>query len=406
MFVRLNTMNYGFLYDAPARLNTTVSFGINGMYQNNRNRHATDFPIPDYRLFDAGAYFFAKWKRDKWTVSGGLRYDIRNLQGNDLYTKTNTLTGFSGQSFLPDTAGAYLQFRRFRRTFNGISFSIGATFQISEHVNLKANVARGYRAPNITEFASNGLDPGAHIIYLGNRNFVPEFSFQEDLGIGLDFAGFSASASLFNNNMQNYIYLSLLNDVSGNVMLDAQGNKTYQYQQSAAQLYGMELMLAIQPAPLNGFSFNQALSMTYGYNRNPVYKKQGANGEYLPLIPPLKLLSSVTQSLKIKSESINGIRYKLEAEFNAKQNRFLGINGAESATPAYLLFNCSAGATINYSKEGNFQFLLQVNNLFNRAFQSSLSRLKYFEYYSHATSGHAGIFSMGRNICIKIILPF
>ncbi len=47
---------------------------------------------------------------------------------------------------------------------------------------MKINIARGYRAPSIAEIASNGLDPGAHILYLGNRNFIPEFNWQEDVG--------------------------------------------------------------------------------------------------------------------------------------------------------------------------------------------------------------------------------
>ena len=52
------------------------------------------------------------------------------------------------------------------------------------------------------------------------------------------------------------------------------------------------------------------------------------------------------------------------------------------------------------------QFQFQVNNAFDKAYQSNLSRLKYFEYYSSSTSGHYGMFNMGRNICLKAILPF
>ncbi len=406
MFVRLNTLNYGFRYNAPTRFNTSVSFGINGMIQHNRNRNATDFPIPDYRLFDGGSYLFAKWERNKWTVSGGLRYDIRNILTKSLYTKSDTRTGFTNQVLFPDTTGAYLQFRDFKKAYNGFSLSIGATFQVNKHVNLKANLAKGYRAPGITEIASNGLDPGAHIIYLGNRNFVPEFNLQEDLGIGLDFADFTASASVFNNNIQHYIYLSLLNDANGITTPDAQGNKTYQYQQSMAQLYGMELMFDLHPAQLNGFSTHQALSLIYGFNRNPDFKNLGVNGEYLPLIPPLKLLSSMTQNIKIKSRFAEGLKLKIETEFNAAQHRYLGLNSTESATPAYVLFNFSVSTTFHYPKNSALQCQLQVNNLFNRAYQSNLSRLKYFEYYSQSPNGHQGIYSMGRNICFKAILPF
>ena len=65
------------------------------MYQDNKSKDATDFPIPDYNLLDAGSYIYAKWKQDKWTISGGIRYDIRHLKGNDFYTVTDSTTFFS-----------------------------------------------------------------------------------------------------------------------------------------------------------------------------------------------------------------------------------------------------------------------------------------------------------------------
>ena len=104
-------------------------------------------------------------------MSGGIRYDTRYLKGSDFYTVTDPTTLFSRRVSLPDTAAAYLQFPAFNKTFNGTSLSLGTTYKINKNMSLKANIARGYRAPNITEFASNGLDPGAHIIYLGERRF-------------------------------------------------------------------------------------------------------------------------------------------------------------------------------------------------------------------------------------------
>ncbi len=60
-----------------------------------------------------------------------------------------------------------------RKKFNGISASLGASYKLASQLYIKANIGRAYRAPNITEMASNGLDPGAHIIYLGNKKLRP-----------------------------------------------------------------------------------------------------------------------------------------------------------------------------------------------------------------------------------------
>ncbi len=406
LFVRLNTFNYGFRYDAPTILNTEISVGVNGMYQNNKSKDATDFPIPDYNLFDIGSYIFAKWKKNKLTISAGLRYDNRYLKGSNFYTTTNAVTGFDRQVFLPDTAGAYLQFSAFNKAFNGTSLSIGATCQLNEHLNLKANISRGYRAPSITEFASNGLDPGAHIIYLGNRNFVPEFSFQQDIGFDIQYKNFSATTSVFNNNIEHYIYLSQLTDANGNAVLDAQGNKTFQYQQAKAQLYGLEAAFSLHPTSIKGFSFDNSFSLIYACNKSSDFKGKGVDGEYLPLIPPAKLLSSVNEEFKTKSKMFSSVKLKAETEYSAPQNRYLALNNTETATPAFILFNFSINSQINYSKTNAIQFQVQVNNVFDKAYQSNLSRLKYFEYFESSPNGHSGMYSMGRNICLKTIVPF
>jgi iron complex outermembrane receptor protein len=405
MFVRLNTLNYGVKYNAPRVLNTEFTFGLNGMYQNNLNKDATDFPIPDYSLFDAGAYIFAKWKYGNWTVGTGIRYDIRYLRGDDFYTGANPLTGF-GRQVSPDQPGAYLQFPSFDKTFNGTSLSFGTTYQVNQQVSLKANIARGYRAPSITEFASNGLDPGAHIIYLGNRSFRPEFSLQEDIGAEIATRDIAVTFSLFNNHIDHYIYLAQLTDAGGNPIVNAQGDRTYEYQQSSAQLYGAESTFSLHPAAIKGFSFDNNFSVIYGYNRKAVYKGSKTDGEYLPLIPPLRLLSSISQDIKFGQGILQPLSLKAEAEFNAAQNRYLGLNATETATPAYLLVNFSAAAKLRYTKGHELQIQLQINNVFDRVYQSNLSRLKYFEYYSSSPNGHTGIYSMGRNTGLRVIYSF
>ena len=84
---------------------------------------------------------------------------------------------------LPDTASADHPFYSFNHTFSGISASFGATYNITKELIVKANIARGFRAPNIAEISANGVHPGTLIYQIGNKDFKPEFSLQEDLGI-------------------------------------------------------------------------------------------------------------------------------------------------------------------------------------------------------------------------------
>jgi iron complex outermembrane recepter protein len=406
MYVQLNTINYGLRYDAPKFLNLEVSLGVNGMFQNNKNKDATDFPIPDYNLFDMGTYVYIKWKYLKWTMSGGLRYDFRDLKGDNFYVTSNPQNGFDRHVVLNDTASARMQFPAFRHSFSGISMSAGATYMLTEKISIKANIARAFRAPSISEIASNGLDPGAHIVYIGNKNFVPEFSLQEDIGISTYLEDISANLSIFNNNVQNYIYLAQMVDADGDPVVLVTGNKTLQFQQASAQLYGMEVTLDFHPEILKGFSINNNVAMVYGFNRKKEYKNNGVDGEYLPLIPPLKIFSSINQDIKTKGKVLSAIFMKVEIDYNTAQNRYLALYNTETYTPSSVLINISGGVDINYTKKHAMLIQLQVNNLFNTASQSNLSRLKYFEYYSQLPGGHSGIYNMGRNICVKLIVPF
>ncbi|MBS1567066.1 MAG: TonB-dependent receptor, partial [Bacteroidetes bacterium] len=403
LYVRLNTVNYSARYNITIGSSTDISFGVNGMQQSNRSLDATDFPIPDYHLWDIGGFGFARWKNRQLTLSGGLRYDLRRLRSGDFFVRSNPVTGFDQQAHYPDTTGARLPFPAFGRTFTGISASMGLTWQINEALYIKSNIARGYRAPNITEIASNGLDPGAHIVYLGNRNFAPEYSLQQDIGIGAHYGGLNTSFSFFHNAIQNYIYLSLVADAQGNPVVDAQGNRTFQYQQAAARLYGVEASVEWRPAFLKNFVWTNDCSLVYGFNRKDIYKDKGIQGEYLPLVPPLRWISSISRTLEIRSPVFPSLTLHAETEYNAAQNRYMALYNTETATPSYMLFNAGLEMPVHCASSGDLQLVLQVSNLFNSIYQSHVSRLKYFEYYTSPPDGRSGIYSMGRNYCIKLI---
>jgi iron complex outermembrane receptor protein len=90
----LNTLNYDLKYNLPAFAGIESTIGVNGMYQANRSKAATDFPIPDYNLFDAGAFPFRQKKLWQVDVSGGIRYDNRHIRWNDFYVGPNAKNGF------------------------------------------------------------------------------------------------------------------------------------------------------------------------------------------------------------------------------------------------------------------------------------------------------------------------
>jgi iron complex outermembrane receptor protein len=408
LYVVLNTLNYDVKYNLPTFAGIESTIGINGMYQANRSKAGTDFPIPDYNLFDAGTFFFAKKSFGKLDISGGLRYDNRHIKWNDFYVGPNAQNGFEQHIRLPDTAGAHLQFPAFKHVYKGYSGSLGLTYNVSERLLLKANIARGYRAPNITEIGSNGLDPGAHIVYLGDRTFKPEFSLQEDIGIISYLKDVDLIAEFFNNQIDNYIYQAKLTDANGKPVVIVPGNSTYQYQQSKARLYGAEFTVNLHPQQLKWLAFNNSLAYVTGINGNKKLVDQ-SNGaaKYLPFVPPLHLRSELKITLQQAYGRFSKIWFKTEADAYATQNRFYALDNTETATPGYTLINIGAGVTVKNKAEKTFcELYFQVDNLFNTAYQSNLNRLKYFEYYAASPNGKPGIYNIGRNMSFKVIFPF
>jgi len=404
--LRLNTSNYHLKYSFPVVKNLETFLGMNGVYQFNENQVATSFTIPNYQLFDGGIFVYSKCKKNKFSLCGGIRNDIRTINFDNFYIQSDSLTGFDSQVTGLDTMGAILQFPSYSKVFQGLSASIGLSYFISQNWTVKANVGRGFRAPNITEIASNGLDPGARLIYLGNRNFVSEFSLQEDIALLFNSKNVSGEISIFNNNIQNFIYLALVADSNNQPLVDAQGNRTYQYKQAKAHLYGFETWVAFHPEKLKGLTVNGSFSCVYGFNREEKYRNQGIQGEYLSLIPPARLLLNAAYSFEIKNSFVQSIRPVFEFEFNARQNRYLAVNNSETATAAYSLFNFQLALEFKYLKSKTGQIQFQANNIFDTAFQSHLSRLKHFETYQQTPNSQRGIFSMGRNLCVKLILNF
>jgi iron complex outermembrane receptor protein len=404
-YLQLNTINYNVRCNAPEFSGVEASAGVNGMFQNNKLKDATNFPVPTYDLTDFGIFAVAKWKKEKWTVVGGARLDMRSIKTYDFYSRQDA-NGFDREATSPDTVGATKQFSAAKQSFTGVSLSAGFTYQFDPAWSLKFNFSRGYRAPSISEIGANGLDAGAHIIYIGNKNFESEFSWQEDLGIFVNKDVYSASVSLFNKHIQNYIYLNQVTDASGQPIADAQGNRTFQYQQSSAQLYGLEATLDLHPSSWKGFSWSNQLALCYGFNRKKEFENTGVMGEYLPFIPPPHVASSLNYEWSLKLPVFSSLHTSLEWDFTTTQNQYLALFDTETRTPGFALTNFSLGLDSPSDKRTRWQWQFQVNNLFDIAYQSNLSRLKYFEYYTASTSGRYGIYSMGRNLCVKMIFTF
>ena len=351
LFFLLNTLNYDIRYQRETAGGWKYAAGVNGMLQRSENK-GEEYLIPDYRLFDAGLFATASKQLGAWVLSGGLRGDLRLLHSLALEDR----------------------FVDFSRTFPGISGSIGAVRTLGESTHLRINLSRGFRAPNLSELASNGEHEGTLRYEIGNRDLKPEYSLQGDLGLDFSSKYVSGQLAVFANRIDNYIFLSRTADGNPPVFTYTSGN---------ARLFGGEAQLDFHPI------HSLHLGGTFSY----VNGRQ-IGGPWLPMIPAPRLLTEIKYEFSHGGKLLNNAFVALELDWNARQDHFYAVDDTETATPAYTLLNASAGTDIVIKGKKRASLYLLADNLLDTAWQSHLSRLK-----------EIGICNMGRNLTVKLVVP-
>ncbi len=409
--LQLQTLSYDLKFSLPEKKGWETTVGVNGMYQTNNTNKATEFVIPNYHLFDFGPFAFIKKSFKKMDVLGGIRMDMRSFENESMYVGTNPSNGFRQVVNAIDSAkyNASHLFNFYKHTFSGWSGSVGMAYNINDNFTLKANVARGFRAPNIAEISANGIHPGTGFLQLGNGDFVPEFSLQEDVGLFFQNHHISASAEIFNNNISNYIYDEKLQSLKGGDSTVSQGANqfpVFKFKQTTAHLYGGELDVDIHPHPLDWLHFENSISVVYALNEGGNGAVINDSNKYLPFIPPLHTNSELRAEFKKKYKCFNNIFVKVGVQYFAAQNRaFLAYN-TETKTPNYTLIDAGIGANISNKKNKIIcRITLLVSNLADVAYQSNMSRLKYMDNFPNNFTGRSGIYNMGRNVSLKLNFP-
>ncbi|SDO24494.1 iron complex outermembrane recepter protein [Prevotella communis] len=387
LYFKLHTLTYDLRYVTNEFGGWKLSTGIGGMYQKSGNE-GEEYLIPDYRLFDFGLYATAtKQLGDRWTLNGGVRYDHRHLHGYELMEDDE------------------LRFTDFSRHFNGLTGSIGAVLNVSDNLNLKMNIARGFRTPNMSELASNGVHEGSVRYELGNQQLKSEYSLQADLGLDFTSRYVSAQLALFANRINNYIFTHRVAEEK------EEGYLTYAYTQGDARLLGFEA--GVDFHPIHSVHFSNAFSYV---DAQQMHAAPGA--KYLPFTPAPKWSSELKWELSHHSHPTIAHHHTTDAAHRSllnnlyvaagldcflKQSHIYGVDDTETETPGYALLSLSAGTDLQLHGKKVAEFYFTADNLLDKAYQNHLSRLKYAD--ENAVTGRRGVYNMGRNITFKVVIP-
>ena len=362
LYMKLNTVNYDLRYQSGNADGWKLAAGIGGMYQNNKNLGEESL-IPNYNLLDAGAFVTATKTAGEWIISGGLRADLRHL----------------------DSKAMEDHFTAFKRGFKGFSGSIGAVRPLGEHFTFKANIAHGFRAPNLSELGSDGEHEGTFRYEVGNHGLSPEKSLQGDLSLDFSSKYVSFQTALFASRIDNYIYLTR------NGQLSDEGIPVYTYIAGRATLKGLEASVDFHP--VHSLHLSSAFSCVYAKEKS---------GNNLPMTPAPRLFSEAKYELSHDGKLFNNCFVAIDLDYNFRQDRIFAINDTETPTPAYALLGASAGTDIVIKGKTVACLHFIASNLTDKAYQSHLSRLKYAD--GNTLTGRTGVFNPGRNFTVKLTL--
>lgn len=383
LFFDLKTLGYNLQWTLPQKKDWQTTVGITGMQQSNTNK-GEEAIIPDYSLFDAGAFVFMQRFFEKTTLTGGLRFDNRSIAGKETMEH------------------GHEKFESFSRNFSNLSGSAGISYHPVEKLTLKANLARGFRAPTLSELASNGGHEGTNRFEYGERDLRSEKSLQADAGVVVDAVHFSLSVNAFYNRINDFIfYQRLQSSLGGDSLVTDHGEtlEAFAFNQRDAKLAGVEVQLDLHPHPLDWLHFENTFSFVRGRFDESL---DGSNN--LPLIPTARLNSELRFDLKKAGKGLRNVYFLVEANSVFEQTKaFTGYN-TETSTPGYVLLNSGLGTDF-VSRKGTTLASLHfaVNNLTDKAYQDHLSRLKYTAV--NPVTGRQGVFNMGRNFSVKLNVP-
>lgn len=389
LYFQLHTVNYDLHYKMPEIQGYNLLVGLNGMFQSSLNK-GIEFLVPEYRLFDVGAFIVANKKFSHLDISGGFRIDNRAETGDALYlnaagNKTNAIDPTAKERFSP-----------FSTNFGGISASIGGSLQLSESLITKLNLSLGFRAPNISELSSNGVHEGSLRYEIGNPQLKSENSLQVDYELGYNSEHISAKVNLFANNISDYIYSHKLHSAIGDSIQS--GFPAYKFDAGNVQMLGGEISVDIHPHPYDWLHFENSLSYVFSQLLN-----QPDSTRSLPFTPAPKWISELRADLNNTSKLFKNTYFSIGLEHDFKQDKIYSAYNTETVTDAYTLLNAGVGTDILWKKNTLFSVFINGTNLADIAYQSHLSRLKYAPLNN--LTGRMGVFNMGRNISLKVIIP-
>jgi iron complex outermembrane receptor protein len=275
--------------------------------------------LPENRTSQFGLFTVQTLERGKLRAEAGARYERQTVSAE---------------------ADADLGNPSMKRSFDALSGSLGANYELAGGLRFGLNASHSQRAPSAEELFANGPHAGTQAFEIGDPDLGLEKSRGLEATLNAAGDGYSISASLFRSWFDDYIF-----ERRTGAFVDEL--PVFQIGQSDARYTGAELEASVRLARLGGVTLNA--DAVADYVRATIEGEGPA-----PRIPPLRLMGA----LEAQAERIHG---RIEVEWTADQDRLAAF---ETPTRGFTLVNASLQVR-PLRRNRNTTITLAANNLFD-----------------------------------------
>ena len=300
--------------------------------------------LPRNETNQTGFFTLQQYTAGPFRAAGGVRYERSELLAK---TPDDDLRFFGG-----------------RRTFNAVSGSLGASYEVTPGVRLGLNGSRTERAPSGEELFANGPHAGTQAYELGSADFRLEKSWGLEATLHAHADRFDFDASAYYNWFSNYISENQVDQSVCEAAADPSGREVdlpcFQYQQADARYWGVEGELTAHLFRAGSYQFNADVLGDY-------VRATIVDLGPVPRIPPARVLGGI----EAQGDRLTA-RAEVERVFD--QNRTATF---ETGTDGFTLVNASVSLQ-PFGRDSKTTLLVSANNIFDVVARRHASFLKDF----------------------------